>query len=967
LQVRLTRNRRPNDSKDVLTLGKLGHGQEAYYLDSVASGIEDYYSGEGEAPGRWIGSGCEELGLFGEVESKQLRHILNAEHPDSGEPLVSLRGGRRIPGFDLTFSAPKSVSLHWALSDPATRRVVRECHERAVAAALDYIEREAAFVRRGAGGTEVSHANGVIAAAFPHRSSRAGDPQLHTHVLVANLAQGPDGRYSALHGSHLYRQAKTGGYLYQAQLRAELSRELGLAFQPIRRGAAELEGFADHVLREFSRRRAEIERALAERGLDSPQAAQVAALDSRRAKEYGVAPEDLHARWQQRGRELGAELPAPGIAREASQRPAEPHPEQLARAVTAERSHFDRREAIQAVCEQSPAGIEATRAVQIADAFLASEQVVRIAEGPFGPRFSTPEILAIEQRVINGAETLRDAGRGVAPSEVATAVIERRPTIGADQAEMVRRLLNDGDGIALVIGRPGAGKTYALNGAAEGWAAAGHRVRGAAPTRAAAAELEAAAGIPTVSVAALLGELDDRAANPDGISALPCGGVLLVDEAAMVGSRSLARLHDHVEAAAGKLVLIGDHRQLTELEAGGLFRALAERTNPIELIEVRRHRHALDRDNVERVRQGRGAEAFEAYRDSERVVIATDSESRREAMVADWWRAVGEGQEAIMIAKRNTDVAELDAQARELLRASGALGKREVEVAGEPFAVGDIVLTRVNSTPHGVANRMRWRIAEIDAENRIALERLSDGRRALLDHDYLERVNPQSGAPALQHGYAGTIYVAQGQSVERAFVAAEAAMSLEEFNTALSRSVEQTNIYAVAAPEPAREEFAPREVERPDPLDELVGSMERPAAQLAAVDEARAAPLRQLPTSELVGRADEPLVEAELAERRRLAIAAARVSPPPYVREAIGPRPEQPPERARWERGLSAIERYRQAHGITDSQRALGAEPGSGFEQAAYERARNRLAEVQRELGRSELTHELSHSIELAL
>jgi conjugative relaxase-like TrwC/TraI family protein len=912
----------------VLTLGKLGHGQEAYYLDSVASGIEDYYSGEGEAPGRWMGAGCEELGLSGEVEAAQLRRVLAAEHPASGEPLVSLRGGRRIPGFDHTFSAPKSVSLLWALSDPATRRVVRECHERAVAAALDYVEREAAFVRRGAGGTEVSHANGLIAAAFAHRSSRAGDPQLHTHVLVANLAQGPDGRYSALHGSHLYRQAKTGGYLYQAQLRAELTRELGLAFRPLRRGAAELEGFADHVLRDFSRRRAEIERALAERGLDSPQAAQVAALDSRRAKEYGVGPEDLHERWRERGRELGAELPTPGIAHESARQPAtEPSPEQLARAVTAERSHFDRREAIQAVCQQSPVGIEATRAVQLADAFLTSEQVARIAEGPFGPRFTTPEILAIEQRVIATAEVLRGAGRGCASEQITTAVIERRPSIGADQAEMVRRLLTEGDGLALVVGRPGTGKTYALNAAAEGWAAAGVQVRGAAPTRAAAAELEAAAGIPTVSVAALLGELDDRAANPDGITALPRGGVLLVDEAAMVGSRSLARLHDHVVAAEGKLVLIGDHRQLSELEAGGLFRALVERGKVIELTEVRRHRHALDRENVELIRQGRGAQAFETYLEAERVIVAPDADSRRAAMVADWWESFAAGERAIMIAKRAADVAELDAQAREMLRASGALGRHEVEVAGEPFAVGDIVLTRVNSTPHGVANRMRWRVTEIDAENHIALERLSDGRRAILDHDYLERTNPQSGAPALEHGYAGTIYVAQGQSIERAFVAAEAAMSLEEFNTALSRSVEQTNIYAVAAPELAREEIAPREVERPDPLDELVGSMERPAAQLAALDEARAAPLRQLSTAELIPRSDEPLVEAELAERRRLTIAAARVSPPPYIREALGARPEQPSERARWERGVAEIERYRQAHGIADSREALGREP----------------------------------------
>ncbi|MFN8163797.1 MAG: relaxase domain-containing protein [Solirubrobacterales bacterium] len=142
----------------MLTLGKLGHGQERYYLDKIASGIEDYYTGEGEAPGRWIGSGCEELGLSGEVEATQLRRVLAAEHPASGEPLVSLRGGRRIPGFAHTFSAPKSVSLSGAGRQPPAGIMRR--YERAVAAALDYVEREAAFVRRGAGERQVSHASG---------------------------------------------------------------------------------------------------------------------------------------------------------------------------------------------------------------------------------------------------------------------------------------------------------------------------------------------------------------------------------------------------------------------------------------------------------------------------------------------------------------------------------------------------------------------------------------------------------------------------------------------------------------------------------------------------------------------------------------------------------------------------------------------------------------------------------------
>ena len=161
--------------------------------------------------------------------------------------------------------------------------------------------------------------------------------------------------------------------------------------------------------------------------------------------------------------------------------------------------------------------------MQIADRFLASDQVVRLAEGPFGPRFTTPEILAIEQRLTGSADALRGAGRARAPEQIVTQVIERRPSIGADQAEMVRRMLTDGDGIALVVGRPGTGKTYALNGAAEGWASAGLQIRGAAPTRAAAAELEAAAGIPTVSVSALLGEASTNAPpRMDPTESPPC-------------------------------------------------------------------------------------------------------------------------------------------------------------------------------------------------------------------------------------------------------------------------------------------------------------------------------------------------------------------------------------------------------------------------------------------------------------
>jgi conjugative relaxase-like TrwC/TraI family protein len=225
----------------MLTIGKLGKGQEAYYLDTVATGIEDYYAGAGEAPGRWRGAGAAELGLEGEVERHELKAVLAGEHPRSGERLPRRLWTKRIPGFDLTFSAPKSVSVLWATGDERTAAAIRDAHERSVRAALTYLEREAAVSRIGAA-RRAAHGSGFVGAAFRHRMSRAGDPQLHTHVLVANLVRTEDGEWRALDAQMLYRRAKTAGYLYQANLRHELTRTLGLEWREVHRGAAEIAG-----------------------------------------------------------------------------------------------------------------------------------------------------------------------------------------------------------------------------------------------------------------------------------------------------------------------------------------------------------------------------------------------------------------------------------------------------------------------------------------------------------------------------------------------------------------------------------------------------------------------------------------------------------------------------------------------------------------------------------------------------
>jgi conjugative relaxase-like TrwC/TraI family protein len=258
----------------VLTLAALEPGKAQYYLDTVASGVEDYYTGAGEAPGRWIGRSSERLGLTGEVDGDDLHTVLASLDPATGERLTRAQGAPKVPGFDATFSAPKTVSLLFALGSPEVADEVRAAHDLAVERTLRVLEDETARARRGKGGLTQVPGEGFVATAFRHRTSRAGDPQLHTHVLVANVVYSPeDGRWSALDARPLYGWAKTAGYLYEAQLRAELTRRLGVEWDRPINGISDVVGIDREVVWEFSQRRQQIEDHLDERNLTSGRAA----------------------------------------------------------------------------------------------------------------------------------------------------------------------------------------------------------------------------------------------------------------------------------------------------------------------------------------------------------------------------------------------------------------------------------------------------------------------------------------------------------------------------------------------------------------------------------------------------------------------------------------------------------------------------------------------------------------------
>ncbi len=803
----------------MLSIGKLGRGAEGYYLQAVAAGVEDYYLGTGEAQGQWLGNGSAGLGLSGMVAAEDLRAVLDGRHPASGGSLLWCRREDRLPGFDLTFSAPKGVSLLFALGDPVTSRLVREAHDRAVAAALGYLERDAGEVRRGRDGVDRLPGGGFVAAAFRHRTSRAGDPQLHTHVLVANITRGADGRWSALDGRQLYWQAKTAGTLYQAALRHEL-RGLGLRFVLRENGLCELADIPRRVLRAFSRRRVEIEDELARRGESSPAAAQVVTLATRKAKDYGVAPESLAAGWHTRADTLGFDAAARARLFGRTT-PAPPSREVLARAagvllgpdgLTERTAVFDRRDVLQAWCGQLPGGAPVQDVEHLTDRLLGDPQVLPLdppAEGVVRAgavrsfaRHTTTDLLAIERGVLATALASRHTGRAVVDNLADHTAAARQltgSTLSAEQQHMVHELTTGGHGVDVVVGKAGTGKTHALAAARAAWNRAGVPVLGAAVAARAAVALTEQAGIPAMSVARLLAT-DHRATRAGLPGVLPAGGVLVVDEAGMLGTRHLAQLLEVTTRAGGKLVLVGDHRQLPELAAGGTFRALALALPAVTLTENRRQAHSWERAALDELRAGDVSAGLDAYAGAGRITTHPDGEAQRDALVRAWWDTArtGDPGQTVLLAHRRGDVTDLNHRARQVLQAAGQLGGPVVYGADECenprcFAVGDLVVVRRNDHRRGLINGQRGHVAAVDPTTG-ALEIDVGGQQRTVTRAHLL-------AGVLDHGYALTVHQAQGLTVDRVFLLGDAGLYREAGYVGLSRARHRSELHLSDAPD----------------------------------------------------------------------------------------------------------------------------------------------------------------------
>ncbi len=842
----------------MLWVSKLAPGQEAYYERSVAAGIDDYYAGRGESQGVWVGHGARELQLKGVVGDGELGRLISGHHPvtsvllrshppkkqitveridpATGERTLEQKTLSPVAGYDLVFSPPKSVSLLHALGNDDVRHAVNQAHFAAWQAVLIYLEQRACVTRKGKNGVLHERGSGFVAAAYQHRTSRAQDPHLHTHVIVANMARRPDGTWRALDGEPILKHYRlAAGYLYQAQLRFELTRSLGVEWREPEHGMAEIAGVPEEALRAFSQRRAQVLDYLERQGTSGFYAAKVAAIKTRDRKEPVDLPR-MQLEWQARaaehafGRRQLRRLLGHTAEHELSEQQAAELAARLAGpdGLTEKRSTFTGTDAVMAFAEAHTHGAPVEHVLALVRRFVGMEQVAPIAPAAVGrpASFSTVELLRHERVALQLAAADREVSSSVVSARLMKEVVdEQADALGREQAAMVRAVASSPDRVVCVVGQAGCGKTTALAALADAFEREGYVTLGAAPSGVAAANLAAETGVASGTLHRLLAEARQR-------SGLPRRCLLIVDEAGMADTRTLTRVLSQVEHAHGKAVLVGDPAQLAAVGPGGLFAAILERNGGIELHDNRRQRDELERRALALLRQGRSRDYLAQAAERGTLSVACSRTEAKAQLVADWWEeARADPAGSVMIAYRRADVAELNTVARTLLDREGGLGRKRLRLNnGIELAAGDRILCTRNDRRLAVSNGSRSTVSEIDEGRQAIRVDLDDGRRLALPADYLEAGN-------IVHAYALTGHKVQGLTVEQAFVLADDRRALKEWGyVALSRAREQTRLYTIS--NELEPDAPPQRLEPAGPVDRLAEALARPAAETLALEAA---------------------------------------------------------------------------------------------------------------------------------
>jgi Ti-type conjugative transfer relaxase TraA len=743
---------------------------------------DDYYSKEGH--GNWHGAGAEALGLTGEVSAQDFAELSLGFHPRNGAALVQNAGSEdRRAGWDLTFSAPKSASICWAVGDAATRQGIEAAHAEAVKIALDLLQEKAGFVRVGQDGREREAAE-LVFATFQHGTSRELDPQIHTHSFVFNQGLRSNGQWASLDSKGFFDWKMAAGACYRAAL-AERLRDMGYTIE--RDGDSfRIAGVGKPLEEHFSQRRAQIVEHLKEHGYTSAAAAAAAALDTRQAKNE-IELEKLTREWETRAGAFGFErqhaMPGPG----RGDRLAMPSAPEIMDEVT-KMDVLVKEQQIYAAAFR-----EAQGAVDVAEARRIAEQAIQGAvrfetERGRGTRYSTHELVRQEREIAESAtarkgETAHQLSEGAVSKALDDVEASRGFALNAEQRAAVHHLTRESGGVAVMVGDAGTGKSTTLAAVREAYQGQGYTVIGCALAGKAAAGLEESSGISSRTIDALQRELDNGTLHLDRKT------VLVVDEAGMVDSRKMHALMSRANEVGAKVILVGDHKQLQPVAAGATFRHVAERAGHCRLEDIHRQREDWHKDAVREMSRGEAAKSLLHYIERGQVKVqsthraaCTQAVKIHEANVKE----VGH-EKALIIAGTNAQVRDLNTLARARMIERGELGESQpVKLAENKkiyLAAGDRIQITRNHRDTGLRNGDLATVTRI-ADGRLQLQIDRSSRSIEVDPTKLH----------LRHGYATTTHKAQGATVERAVVLGSANTSREMAYVQVSRAKEKTDL-----------------------------------------------------------------------------------------------------------------------------------------------------------------------------
>jgi conjugative relaxase-like TrwC/TraI family protein len=855
----------------VQTTHKIGGGSAAGFASYLTSesGRGDYYAGheEGESEGpvgvgqsRWHGSPrlLAGLGLSaqGPVAPTDLLAVMNGVSPVDGRELRPAGGnGTRVAGIDLTFSAPKSVSALWAVSGREGRGQIEQAHGVAVASTLAHVESRVELVRGRVGGElRWDRAQSVLAAEFVHTSSRmtvdqerggVPDPQLHSHVVVLG-AERKDGRFAAVDSRELFRSARENGAWYRAQLASELGK-LGLEVQGQtgRDGRYfELKGVPRELAERWSARSREIQQAAAkfrDRYGRDPRAGELGALTvSTRGTKSVESAANVNDSWQAVGEEYG-------FSREQAQSLFTGVDASLAQSLTGEQTRDLGRDLVRDLSRSQAMVTDRdlhARAYELAAGVCEPAQADHVLAGLVqsgelislqGAMWTTREMREREQATLTVAE--ERAQQQAAPVSEQTLEEARREigreiggTLTSEQQKALQTVTGRG-GVSVLVGQAGTGKGVVLSAATNAWEKEGYQVIGTAIAGATAERLGAEAKMDrSLNTNALLASIDR------GDTQLGSDTVVVMDEAGMADTNRLSALVQVTAESESKLVLVGDHAQLSPIGAGGLLPELQDRVPTAELSEVHRAQQAWEREAWGQLREGNAQQALASYQAHDRLHIADTREQAAQQMVSDWDNARQEHPEQRMLMLTDSSNAELDRineLAQEHRALAGELGAERVQLPDGPYtlAAGDQVIFTAPLPQPGaprVENGTLATITNTSAKNQLTLQ----------THGAHEREVPvnTNQFSNLRLAYAQHVYKAQGATVNRAFVLTGGWQTDREGSyVALSRAQQQTDIYL------SQEELGQENIDT-TAIDHLAEAMSQSNAKQASITTPTAEP-----------------------------------------------------------------------------------------------------------------------------